>query len=93
MFSPRNENDPLDATMSEWFDTPARRQARSRNWALYVARGMFATINNTWVFRNTLSPFTYRILKAAIRDVVYELEQQYPDSPGPKTVSRRSRSL
>lgn len=92
MFS-NDPQDPIERPVADWFDTPARRQARSRNWALYVARGIYATVHCTWIFKHTLSPFTYRVLKAAIRDVVYELEQQYPDSPGPKTVSRRSRRI
>lgn len=67
--------------------TKLQRKARSRNWALYIARGMLANAN--W-FRGILSPFQHRNLCDTLKDCIWELEQQYPDSPGPKTIKRRS---
>lgn len=86
MFSPKDSQEPI----AEWLDTRPRQQARARNWALYMARGMHASL--PW-FRGVLSPFGYSTLRDAIRDTIYELEQQYPNSPGPKTINRRSRRI
>lgn len=81
-------HNPQGATTEELIlATKAQRKARSRNWALYIARGMLA---NSYWFKGILSPFQYRNLTDCLRDSIWELEQQYPDSPGPKTIKRRS---
>lgn len=89
MFKQDKIEQAQDRNIAEWFDTPERKRARSRNWALYIARGMYA--NMYWLDR-IVSPFAYRNLRDCLRDCIYELEQQYPDSPGPKTIRRSSRS-
>lgn len=89
MFKQDRTEQAQDRNIADWFDTPDRKRARSRNWALYLARGMYT---QTYWFRGILSPFGYRCMCDALRDVIFELEQQYPNSPGPKTISRRSRS-
>jgi hypothetical protein len=76
-------------TDPDWIDTSARRAARNRNWALYVARGMYTMILGNRVFRQTLSPFMYKTLCNVINDVCWELEQQYPHAPAEKRIKRR----
>lgn len=73
--------------MQDWIMTKPRRRALRRNWGLYVLRGMLA---NTKHLSGVMSAFGYTHLCNALRDAIFELEQQYPNSPGPKTIKKRS---
>ena len=56
-------------------NTVLQKRARKRNWALYIARGMYANLK---IFKPLLPEPDYNRLYNAITWAIQDLERQYP---------------